>query len=140
MSYEEWFYTHAQKHKSIVDRLVSLGYDQQGIIEYFRWDNIKETDRDFCPLFAQDKKCHDMDELNCYFCACPHFRFDDNAPRLKSSCSIDSKNGKQITYNDTIHQDCSLCHLPHKAKIIEKYFDTDWLRIMSKCNQTSLSA
>jgi Zn-finger protein len=132
MSYKAWFDAHAAKHRSIVDKLLLEGYTQEKIIEYFRWENLKETDEDFCPLFAQDKKCHDTNDLNCYFCGCPNFRFDDNAPREKSSCSINSKNGEQIEFDGIIHQDCTNCLLPHKEKIIRKYFDTDWSKIMSE--------
>lgn len=132
MSYKEWFDAHALKHKSIVDRLLEQGYDKYEIIAYFRWENIKDSDVDFCPLFKDNQKCHEMEDLNCYLCACPNFCFDDDAQRVKSSCAIDSKNGKEIESNGVIHQDCSGCLLPHKERFIDKYFDTDWLKIMSK--------
>ncbi len=132
MSYEEWFEAHALKHKQIVDRLVAQGYTQEHIVEYFRWENIKETDVDFCPLFAKNEKCHDMEDLNCYLCGCPNFRFDDDAPVIKSSCSVNSKNGSTIEVNGIIHQDCSGCLLPHKERFIHKYFDLDWKKVMGK--------
>jgi len=135
MNYKEWFDSHAKKHKTIVDKLLLKNYSQEQIIEYFKWENLKESDRDFCPLFKDDKKCHDMENLNCYLCACSNFRFDDNSLVQKSSCSINSKNGKLLEFDGVIHQDCSSCILPHKERFIKKYFDTDWMKIMFLCQE-----
>jgi len=129
VSYLSWFEKHAKKHSEIVKRV-----PKEDLIEYFRWENISKSDVEFCPLFAQNKKCHDMENLNCYLCACPNFRFDDNAKRLKSWCSIDSKDGAQIEHNGIIHQDCSGCTVPHDERYIKKHFDTNWLNIMKKCH------
>jgi Zn-finger protein len=130
MSYLSWFENHALKHQQIVKKV-----KKENLIDYFRWENISKTDIDFCPLFAKNKKCHDMDNLNCYLCACPNFRFDDSATKLKSWCSIESKDGKQIEHNGVIHQDCSGCTIPHKELYIKKYFDTNWLNIMKDCHE-----
>ncbi len=129
MSYLSWFEKHSQKHKEIVEKVA-----EDKFIEYFRWENISKTDVDFCPLFAKNKKCHDMENLNCYLCACPNFRFDDSAKKLKSWCDIDSKDGRQIEHNGVIHQDCSGCTIPHDEGYITKHFDTNWLNIMKKCH------
>ena len=130
MSYQSWFLKHANKHQEIVKRVA-----ENELIEYFRWENISKTDIDFCPLFAKNKKCHDMENLNCYLCACPNFRFDDSAKVLKSWCDIDSKDGKQIEHNGVIHQDCSGCTVPHDEGYIKNHFDKNWLIIMDKCNK-----
>jgi len=95
MSYKKWFFNHASKHKKIVDSLKHLSDDE--VIEYFDYDNMKKNHPDFCPLYAKDKKCHDMKHLNCYLCACPYFRFDDDGLYKEddkvrySICSIDAK-------------------------------------------------
>jgi Zn-finger protein len=128
MSYISWFQNHSIKHQNIV-RKVNL----EEVVEYFRWENISKTDIDFCPLFAKNKKCHEMENLNCYLCACPNFRFDDNAKKTKSWCSIDSKDGRQIEHNGIIHQDCSGCTIPHTDEYIKKHFDVQWLDIMKDC-------
>jgi len=53
-------------------------------------------------LYERGKRCHDIEPLNCYLCACPHFRFDDSGfsqtagKTLKSYCDIDAKEGKTI--------------------------------------------
>jgi len=128
MAYLSWFSQHAKKHANIVQKI-----DPDKLIKYFRWENISKTDVEFCPLFKDNKKCHDIENLNCYLCACPNFRFDDNADKIKSWCSIDSKDGKQIEHNGIIHQDCSNCTIPHNELYIKKHFDRDWKNIMKKC-------
>ena len=140
MSYSSWFDAHATKHKKIVDKLVACGKSEDEIIDYFDFDNMVEHENDFCPLYKDNKKCHDMDELNCYLCACPNFRFNDDGIKKVddktqySFCGINSKYGKQGVYGDKIHQDCSGCLIPHGKFYIKKYFDLDWKKIMQKCS------
>ncbi len=129
MSYLFWFKNHSKKHQEIVKKVATFE-----LIEYFRWENISKTDINFCPLFVQNRKCHDISNLNCYLCACPNFRFDDGAKSLKSWCSIDSKDGEKIEHEGIIHQDCSKCTIPHDEEYIKKHFDSSWLKIMKKCH------
>jgi len=137
MSYKKWFENHAKKHKSIVEKLVQKGFTQEEIIAYFSYDNMVKNEIDFCPLYAQQKKCHDMEELNCYLCGCPNFRFSHkgfgvyDGHLIKSKCDI--HNGTTIASRDAIHQDCSLCTVPHHKKYVQKHFDLDWKKIMSEC-------
>jgi hypothetical protein len=138
MAYIDWFLAHAQKHKDIVDKLLSKGLTKSEIIEYFEYNNLKSKEPDFCILFAKDKKCHDIDSLNCYLCACPNFRFDDSATKIKSYCSIECPNSRTVG-KEIKHNDCSNCLLPHETKYIDKKFDTDWIKIMEKCNENSNS-
>ncbi|MDH4944798.1 hypothetical protein [Sulfurimonas sp. C5] len=139
MGYLSWFEEHASAHKKIVDKLLSQGKTKEKIIEYFDFDNMVKNEKDFCPLYAENRKCHDMDELNCYLCACPNFRFkDDGIQQIKdktqySFCSIDSKDGRQGVYGEKIHQDCSKCTVPHHRSYVEKNFDLEWKKIMKKC-------
>ncbi|MCH9813773.1 MAG: cysteine-rich small domain-containing protein [Epsilonproteobacteria bacterium] len=128
MSYYSWFQNHANKHQNIVQKV-----KKEELISYFRWENISQSDIDFCPLFSEGKKCHEMEDLNCYLCACPNFRFNDNATTLKSWCAIDSKEGRQLEHEGIIHQDCSQCTVPHHESYIKKKFDTNWLEIMKAC-------
>ena len=129
---------HAKKHKKIVDRLVTNGLNKQMIIEYFDFENMKEKERNFCPLYAQNKKCHDMQKLNCYLCACPNFRFSDagikrvDKKMQYSYCNIKSKDGRLGVYGDKIHQDCSHCTIPHTQEYISQHFDLNWTKIMKK--------
>jgi hypothetical protein len=139
MSYGEWFEKHASKHKKIVDKLVAHGYTKEQIIDYFDFENMVKEEIDFCPLYKDNKKCHEMQELNCYLCACPNFRFDDNgikkidAKTQYSFCAIDSKEGEQGVYGDKIHQNCSKCTVPHHKEYVQNRFDIEWKKIMNSC-------
>ena len=134
MTYSEWFYQHGDKHKAIMDRLEHLTMDE--VIRYFRFENMVEKEPDFCELYAENKKCHDIPGLNCYLCACPHFRFKEKGfhvregKTLYSTCSISSKEGKRFVSEDAIHQDCSQCYIPHSESYIKRVFDRDWFEIM----------
>lgn len=134
MSYLKWFEKHAKKHKKIMQKLSHLSDDE--VIEYFEYENMKEKERDFCPLYEKGKKCHDMKDLNCYLCACPNFRFNDEGfevvdeKSLKSFCKIDSKDGKRFIGEKDIHQDCSGCLVPHRKSYVKKVFKRDWIEIM----------
>ncbi|MDD2828337.1 MAG: hypothetical protein PHW18_02045 [Sulfuricurvum sp.] len=134
MSYKQWFDTHASKHRVIMDKLSALSDDE--VIEYFRFENMVEKESDFCPLYAEQKKCHDTEELNCYLCACPNFRFNDAGFTLEegktifSICSIDSPDGDRFITDTAIHQNCTGCLVPHKENYIRKIFSRDWLNIM----------
>ena len=136
MSYSSWFQTHGEKHKAIMAKLTHLSDDE--VIAYFRFENMVEKEPDFCPLYKDNKKCHDMEDLNCYLCACPNFRFDDDGFKkmrgktLYSSCSIDSKDGAQFISDDTIHQNCAGCLVPHHETYIKKIFSRNWFDIMKK--------
>ncbi len=139
MGYSEWFEVHAKKHAAIVAKLKSAGYSKESIIEYFCYENMKEKEKEFCPLYAQNRKCHDLEELNCYLCACSNFRFSDAGIDKQegkvrySYCSIDSKDGRVGVYGDNIHQDCSKCYVPHHKEYIKTNFDEDWKKVMQKC-------
>jgi len=127
LSYQSWFENHGQKHKKIVNKLQHLS--NEDIIKYFRFENMVKNEKDFCPLYKDNKKCHDLENLNCYFCGCPNFRLNE----IKSFCDINSKDGGTIKSKDGfIHQDCSKCTVPHHEKYIVKHFDLDWEKVMSK--------
>lgn len=140
MTYKEWFDDFAQKHKTIVEKLLKEGFNKEQIIEYFDFDNMVQKEPNFCLLYADNKKCHEMDSLNCYLCACPYFRFKDegiekiDTKTKYSFCSIDSKDGKLGVYGDAMHQDCSGCTVPHHKSYIKKHFDYDWKKIMAECS------
>ena len=138
MGYTTWFNTHAKKHKTIVEKLVAHGYTKEQMIDYFDFENMVRKENDFCPLYKENKKCHDMESLNCYLCACPNFRFNDDGIKKVgkntqySFCDIDSKDGEQGVYGDKIHQNCSACSVPHHKSYVEKHFNINWTKIMHK--------
>ena len=139
MSYLKWFEAHAKKHHDIVQKLLQKGYGDDEIVAYFDFDNMVEKEPEYCPLYAKNRKCHEMEHLNCYLCACPNFRFSDdalpgeNGKTTYSFCAIDSKEGAVAEHNGAIHQDCSGCLVPHHSGYVLKHFDTDWKRIMQAC-------
>lgn len=136
MTYKEWFDAHGKKHRKIMQKLSNLSDEE--VIAYFRFENMVEKEPDFCPLYETQTKCHEMDMLNCYLCACPYFRFNDNGLYTKenrtyySICSIDAKEGKAFVSEKAVHQDCSACLLPHKESFIRKVFKRNWFEIMQK--------
>jgi hypothetical protein len=136
MTYLSWFNEHGQKQKHIVDKLLSSGKSLNEIIDYFDFESMCENEPDFCPLYAEGKKCHDLESLNCFLCSCPNFRFKDegidiiNGKTRHSYCSIDSKDGAVGVYGDKIHQDCSGCSVPHHKEYVKKHFHTNWFDIM----------
>jgi hypothetical protein len=138
MKYAQWFEEFAKKHETIAKNLSHL--DREDIIDYFDFDNMKVAHPNFCPQYRLDQKCHDTKRLNCYFCGCMHFRFNDNgisdssdAKRVYSYCSINSKDGKKIEIDKGIHNDCSMCKIPHEVSIIKEYFSSDWREVMRDC-------
>jgi len=139
MSYSSWFQAHGEKHKKIIDKLSHLSDAE--LIKYFRFDNMVKEEPNFCPLYAKNKKCHDNEKLNCYFCACPNFRFKDEGfeqvegRTLFSTCGIESKDGSQYISDTAIHQNCAGCFVPHSEAYIKKYFTRDWFEAMSKVNK-----
>lgn len=136
MSYKQWFDAHAQKHKAIMNRFTHLNDDE--VIEYFRFENMVIHENDFCPLYGSNKKCHDTEELNCYLCACPNFRFNEGGfaregeRTLFSTCSIESPDGDRYVSESAIHQNCAGCIVPHRESYIKKVFDRNWLTIMKE--------
>jgi len=139
MGYGAWFEKHGAKHKETVDKLLKKGMEKEEIIDYFDFDNMVKNEPSFCPLYKKNQKCHDMEELNCYLCACPGFRFSDdgiaekNGKTQMSGCAVHSKNGKLTESKGKLHQDCSGCIVPHRREYIEKHFDLDWFRVMRWC-------
>ena len=139
MTYSEWFEMQGNLHGEVMKKLV--GKTQEEIIEYFRFDNMVKNEPDFCPLYKDNKKCHDYEKLNCYFCACPNFRFKDEGYKkvdgktLYSTCSINSRDGSQFIGDDYIHQNCSGCIVPHRDKYIKNHFNTSWFEAMSEVKE-----
>ena len=136
MTYQEWFNAHASKHAVIMKKLTALSESE--VIEYFRFENMVVNEPEFCLLYAENKKCHETKYLNCYWCACPHFRFNDKGfstqegKTLYSTCVIDCKEGKRFISDTSIHQDCTSCLIPHQEKILKKYFNRNWRITMEK--------
>ena len=140
-SYKQWFQDHADKHKALVEKLLGQGLSQDEIIAYFRFENMVEHEKEFCELYKTKTKCHEMEDLNCYLCACPNFRFNKtpqqkNGKLIHSHCSIESKDGSTFEHEGNVHQDCSGCLVPHYENYIDKHFSTNWMEVMKECPNT----
>jgi hypothetical protein len=139
MTYREWYREFGARHRKIVEGLE--GWEPEAIVEYFRYDNMRERHPDFCPLYAEGKRCHEIEDLNCYLCGCPHFRYcNEGIDRVDgktrfSLCAIEAKEGRAFETDTAIHQDCSGCPLPHLRGFILKHFDGEWSRIMKGCER-----
>jgi hypothetical protein len=140
VSYREWYRDFARRHREIVEGLD--GRSPEEIIAYFRYENMRREHPDFCPLYKEGKKCHEIEDLNCYLCGCPHFRYcDEGIDRIDgkvrySLCAIDAREGKTFETAEAIHQDCSDCLLPHRHGFIRRYFDWDWGKIMAESEKS----
>ncbi len=133
MKYIDWYKEHLLKHQVIIEQIKDEGINE--IIDYFEYENMQSLHKDFCPLFEQGIKCHNIKKLNCYLCGCPYFRFDDNGLHVDenknivySYCIKDL--GDKFIANGKTHHDCSKCTLPHTKKFINDNFDIDWSMIM----------
>lgn len=140
MSYSTWFTKHQNKHRKIIDKLISTHLTKEEIVAYFDFENMVRNEPDFCYLYKENKKCHEVGQLNCYLCACPLFRFSDDGIGEKegktifSKCSVESKFGEQKAFGESIHLDCSNCTVPHSPKYVLKNFDLEWSQIMKASN------
>jgi len=116
MTYTDWHNMQQSKVSKIVSRL-----PKDEVIDYFNWDNMVKYEPDFCPLYKTKSKCHELEDLNCLFCACPHFRHSDRTPlfyngavKVMSICSLGSKKASLFVVDNTGHCNCSDCVVPHK--------------------------
>ena len=129
MSYLKWFKENKQKHHAVIEKLKQQGFSQEQIVDYFVYENMAKSESDFCPLYATNEKCHEVDYLNCFFCGCPYFKFDDEGLEkkeglvVKSQCVIDSLKALKFVYEGVEHLDCSKCTVPHSKSFVQKHFD-----------------
>ena len=134
MTYDQWFQLQGELHSNVMKKLTHKSVDE--IIEYFKFENMVKNEPDFCPLYKDNKKCHDVEELNCYLCACPHFRFDDlgfvkiGETVVYCILSIFSKNELKKMGELCLKYGCSGCTIPHRAKYIKKDFKANWFEAM----------
>lgn len=81
----------------------------KAILEEFNFERMK-VQKEKCICYQQDKKCHDIKSLNCYFCYCPYYG---------DKCKIDSPFIKYVTTSlGKKILDCSDCNFPHIEKNI----------------------
>jgi len=129
MTYQSWAEDNAKKVKAIRNKLEKRGLSPSEVIDYFDYDNMREKEPNHCGLYKDNIKCHDMENLNCYLCACPHFISNDNFPykeeknlKYYSKCKINSRFAKDFVYNNDVHCDCAGCTIPHLKGTALKYY------------------
>lgn len=124
MTYSEWEADNIAKRNSLVLKLQHKTIDE--IVKYFEYDNMIASEPDYCGLYKQGTKCHDIPNLNCYNCGCPHFIYDENGldklgtKVVYSKCNINAKDGSMFESDNAIHQDCSNCVIPHGKQAATK--------------------
>ena len=117
MTYSEWSAEHSKKVAAIYGSLRDKS--PEAVYQYFMYDNMRKNEPDFCPLYKSNTRCHNMKDLNCFQCACPHFKVVDNpAPDIQgyiteSICTINSRFSAVFTTGNVKHCDCSKCDIPH---------------------------
>ena len=126
MTYKEWANTEDIRRGELVARLKGLGKTTKEISDYFDFDNMKIMEPNYCELYKTNTKCHNMEKLNCFFCGCPYFVYNDEGLEvidgviIYSKCSIDDILGNQIETIDGLHHDCSKCCIPHHQAFVNR--------------------
>jgi Zn-finger protein len=91
------------------------------IVDEFRYLNRKNTHPHECPCNSQGP-CHNMEDLNCFFCYCPWY----NSEKPEGGCKIGNPSGKGSWFERLGHEtsdriwDCSLCTYPHDSNIVKQ--------------------
>jgi len=134
LTFKSWSDQLEDKKQTILEKL--KGKTVTEIVDYFDYDNMVENEPDYCVLYKNKSKCHDIKELNCFFCGCPYFQYSDDKPLKKendidimSVCAIDSKFAKQYTFGEKAQCDCSDCVVPHKKHFVKNYISTSVLNM-----------
>lgn len=128
MTFKEWEIDHNSKVDTILKKLGNISHEE--VTNYFNYDNMIKAEPNFCELYKTNSKCHDMDDLNCFLCGCPFFKYSDETPILiedgvevMSICVINSKNAGAYVQDGKQQCDCSGCIIPHKQRFVKKHLE-----------------
>ncbi len=97
--------------KEIIERRIHI------LLNEWNFEKRKVKHSDECVCYQQDKKCHDIEDLNCFFCYCPNY--DMSAEEGK--CRINSPKAKYIDTPKGKILDCSDCGFPHKKENAKRF-------------------
>lgn len=91
------------------------------ILEEYDYEKRKINNKNECPCYSEDNgKCHNINDLNCFFCYCPEY----DLSREEGGCKINNKHGKwhysELLKNGKIW-DCSNCVYPHEKSTVRSY-------------------
>jgi Zn-finger protein len=79
------------------------------IINDWYFEKRKNANPKECPCYEKNHKCHEIKDLNCFFCYCPFYG---------EKCEIKSEQAKYIQTDYGKILDCSDCAIPHENKNI----------------------
>jgi Zn-finger protein len=99
-----------EKAKDIIEKRIDTLIDEWDF-EIRKKNNLSE-----CVCYKQNKKCHDVQDLNCLFCFCPNY---DRSVK-EGKCKINSPKGKYIDNHEGKILDCSDCDFPHSKEVVKK--------------------
>jgi len=95
------------------------------IVEHLSCDIRKLEYPGRCPYYASGKGCHDLEDLNCFLCACPNYESE----RLEGGCKINSEGGKWH-YHENLPLgrvwDCSDCEINHTSGEVREYIEKNF--------------
>ena len=129
MTYSSWATDHLKSRQAIQQKLEAKGLTPEQVVDYFNYDIMSVNKPNFCPLYAQGKKCHNVSYLNCYLCACPHFKYSDDSlyqkdsKKIFSECTINSRFATDFEFENDVHCNCADCTIPHTKKAALKAYE-----------------
>lgn len=89
-------------------------------INIWDFETRKKSYPESCICYQENKKCHNIENLNCFFCYCPEY----NRSLEEGGCKINSPSGKYIKTTNGKIWDCSGCTFPHeKENVIKLLYD-----------------
>lgn len=86
------------------------------LIEEWDFEKRKGTHPEECICYTQNKKCHNIENLNCLFCYCPNYDMSVK----EGTCRISSVKVKYVDKHEKKILDCTDCDFPHKKENIKK--------------------
>lgn len=87
------------------------------IIKEFDFENRKKNTEE-CPCYKENKKCHNIENLNCLLCYCPNYIKTE-----EGGCKINNPKGKWFFHSNLPKGkiwDCSDCDWPHKEENVKE--------------------
>jgi Zn-finger protein len=90
------------------------------IIKSFNYNYRRAKDPDECPCNGS-APCHDLEDLNCFFCYCPYYKVESP----EGGCKLGNPYSKGKWYYDESLPtgriwDCSDCPWPHEEENVRQ--------------------
>jgi Zn-finger protein len=92
------------------------------LVKEYNFNNRNGKHEIECPCYKTGP-CHDIKDLNCFFCYCPGY----NTDFLEGACNFGNPQGNGFYFERLGHEvsdeiwDCSDCTWPHKEKNVREY-------------------